>query len=275
MNAQKYIGHESKLKKIYLYRFLHHPKGVFGHFVDEYPLGITVVERPWLWNEKDESCICAGEYICVLGTFKGYAAYQIIDPTGVRTDVYMHIGNDPMKDSTGCPLIGSSFGKAKKHYGVTSSKVGFDKFMKYMNGVERFKLVIVDLNHVERTRKFSWIDLVTIKRRPPKVDARYTPEMIIEKMEKDPGQPNIKYSWGDKFLIGFWYIKPFLAKGLKWAGPVVFKVNPLIGAAMMAAGEGADRMKSGLTERQKQGFIEQIVNWVIAIIEAIKKRGRK
>lgn len=67
------------------------------------------LERPWVNNKINISCIPAGKYILAPFTGKEYKrVYQVLDVPG-RTNILFHIGNIA-KNSKGCILPGMRFG---------------------------------------------------------------------------------------------------------------------------------------------------------------------
>lgn len=67
----------------------------------------AVLERPWLDNLRNESCIPPGRYLVTRNTTGKYRFYGVIDVTG-RSDIEMHNGTYPTH-SDGCLLVGRIF----------------------------------------------------------------------------------------------------------------------------------------------------------------------
>lgn len=121
------------IKKIKLERFAYTPYGTFGNIKVEGFEGFTV-ERPWLGNKKDISCIPEDCYLMTLGRYnKGnYDAYEILDVPS-RSDIKIHIGNTS-DDVMGCVSIGYRLGYLNNKWAVIDSRLAFIDFMIAMDG---------------------------------------------------------------------------------------------------------------------------------------------
>lgn len=69
----------------------------------------VVIERPWLHNQEDVSCIPEGRYRVTWHTFPTHGPRLWIHDVPGRTAVMFHPGNW-MADSKGCPLPNLRFG---------------------------------------------------------------------------------------------------------------------------------------------------------------------
>lgn len=106
------------------------------------------LERPWLNNAKNKSCIPDGTYQCKKdiyyggdgpgGKKKDYPSYLIMNVPG-RTQIKIHKGNY-VKDVVGCVALGSSMDIKKP--AVWSSAIAYNKFMQSMTDVDVFELKI-------------------------------------------------------------------------------------------------------------------------------------
>jgi hypothetical protein len=97
------------MRKYVLKRLSDTEKGVFGVFLDDagIPQCVTL-ERPWVNNARNVSCIPTGEYKVVPhngARFKN--CYRLEDVPG-RTAILIHKGNR-IKDTEGCILVGQQF----------------------------------------------------------------------------------------------------------------------------------------------------------------------
>lgn len=120
--------------------------GVFGVWDDAgAPIALSI-ERPWLNNKPDVSCILAGTYICNR-IFSHHFGYEVFEITGVagRTRVEIHPANT-MQDLEGCVGIGQEFGWLSNEEAVLSSQAAFKDFMGRLVGVDSFRLTILDFN---------------------------------------------------------------------------------------------------------------------------------
>jgi hypothetical protein len=121
------------MKQAVLERFAHTPMGVFGELTID---GVTcyTVERPWLDNKPNESCIPEGVYSLELGMYNngGYPAYEIMNVPD-RSLIKMHIANN-MNDVVGCVGFGSKLGFYEGLWSVLGSRGAMNGFMKAMDG---------------------------------------------------------------------------------------------------------------------------------------------
>lgn len=86
---------------------------VLGHmtiFEDDVEVKRCVtLERPWLDNAKNISCIPEGTYDCVPHDSVSHPnTYRVLNVPN-RTAILLHSGNYP-RHSAGCVLVGSDFG---------------------------------------------------------------------------------------------------------------------------------------------------------------------
>ena len=84
------------------------PQATFGILSgDDFPLCVTL-ERPWLDNAPDTSCIQAGTYACIPhNTPEKPNCWEVTGVPG-RSAILIHVGNF-VSDSEGCILVGTSF----------------------------------------------------------------------------------------------------------------------------------------------------------------------
>src|SRR3990172_491156 len=116
--------------------------GTFGVILDgKTPFAVTL-EKNWVDNQKNISCIPAGSYRCVRRLYHkhGYWTFEVMGVPG-RTAILIHSGNTE-DDSMGCILVGESFGVLKEKTAILSSKEGFKEFMERLKGQDEFLLVI-------------------------------------------------------------------------------------------------------------------------------------
>ena len=109
------------------------------------PFALTL-ERPWINNIPNESCIPIGLYDC-----KKYHSprhgntYEILNVLnrGNGEAIIFHKGNTDT-DSKGCILIGEQFELINGKPGILRSGDGFNEFITKLNGINWFKLLIVN-----------------------------------------------------------------------------------------------------------------------------------
>lgn len=122
--------------KIELQRFAYSPFGTFGRLTVG-GFSCYTVERPWLLNAPNISCIPEGEFGLILDRYHrgGYDAYEIQYVLG-RSQILIHIGNS-ICDVNGCIAVGialSGWGvkDEKFMWTVSNSRDAFEAFMDAM-----------------------------------------------------------------------------------------------------------------------------------------------
>lgn len=127
------------------------PIAVFGVVIgpDGFPFTLTV-ERPWVNNQSGVSCIPAGKFKgvrCRRSPDYGYAdspkfgdTFQVINVPG-RQNILFHKGN-LFSDSHGCILVGERYELINGVPGIAESALGFQEFMKKLEGQDEFDLEI-------------------------------------------------------------------------------------------------------------------------------------
>jgi hypothetical protein len=116
----------------------------YGNLTDAENKQLCVtLERPWLDNQHEESCIPVGSYTFTRfhSPHWGYDVFKSEDVPG-RGAIELHIGNLP-HDSEGCILLGSNFGTVNGQHGITGSAAAFARFMSAMHGVDSFTLDVL------------------------------------------------------------------------------------------------------------------------------------
>lgn len=89
------------------------------------------LERPWLENVSDISCIPTGAYDCILDEKKiiGKNPVYRLRAVPARSGVLIHVGNY-VTDSHGCILIG--LGRDTEKSSVVSSQAAMKQFIELM-----------------------------------------------------------------------------------------------------------------------------------------------
>ncbi len=116
--------------------------GTFGTIHEESfaPFAVTL-EREWLNNEIDISCIPAGEYCCHrINSPKHGWTYEVKDVVG-RTYIMFHVAN-LLSELKGCIAIGESFDYLYGKPAILQSGKGFREFMAILEGKVSFPLSI-------------------------------------------------------------------------------------------------------------------------------------
>lgn len=103
------------------------PDGTFGQLFRNGQQICVTGELPWLNNEPDKSCIPLGLYLCI--PHDSIAHPQTWEFTNVpgRSEVLLHNGNSPLKDSLGCVLVGNTYGVVDGMKAVMNSVLTLDK----------------------------------------------------------------------------------------------------------------------------------------------------
>ncbi len=116
--------------------------GTFGGLLGENGIPICLVlERPWVDNKPNISCIPPGLYRCELVNSPTFGwTYQVVDVPN-RTKILFHVGNW-IENSRGCLLTGSSFGILNSKPAVINSSKAFAGFIKYLDNAKTFDIEI-------------------------------------------------------------------------------------------------------------------------------------
>ena len=136
------------MKEVLLERFAHTPMGVFGVLsVDGFEC--YTVERPWLDNAVNVSCVPDGVY-----TMERHDSPKFgpdvweLQNVPERSYILIHAGNTS-KDVTGCIALGE--GLRVGGDGVTSSRKALAEFEKLTNGIESLDIKIASGRISERS----------------------------------------------------------------------------------------------------------------------------
>jgi hypothetical protein len=97
------------------------------------------LERPWLENISDISCIPCGAYRCTFKNHEKLGDVYIINDVPLRSGILIHVGNY-VHESHGCILLGLGRDIEKKT--VVSSRLAIKQFVELMG--PSFTLAIVD-----------------------------------------------------------------------------------------------------------------------------------
>lgn len=123
-------------------------RGTFGVLRHGQVPFVLTLERPWLDNKQDVSCIPAGRYRCrKIRSPKFGNTYEICDVPG-RTHVLFHAGNT-ISDTEGCVLVGEEFSGTWDKPMLVSSQRGFGELMKFLDGAPEFDIVILEFKSVD------------------------------------------------------------------------------------------------------------------------------
>lgn len=136
-----------------LYRMAEGPGYTLGRIEDSEKRQVCVTaERAWVdtdgngIGDTNESRIPAGTYRCHRDTHgknkpNPYTVWELENVPG-RSEVHIHIGNNPRTDSLGCPLVGSAW---DANGTITGSRAAFERWMKLTADFETITLRVHDL----------------------------------------------------------------------------------------------------------------------------------
>lgn len=152
------------MKTVILTRLTDNGKQTTGELKTE-GFSCKTLERPWLNNKKNESCIPTGEYTVEYTNsprFKRYM-YEIKGVKG-RSGVRIHKGNY-WYDVTGCVLLGKSYADLNKdgELDITESTKTVESFENFMQK-ETFKLIIQDKPVEEKPATVPTMELLNGKK---------------------------------------------------------------------------------------------------------------
>ena len=113
----------------------------YGVLINEgIPYALTL-ERPWLENMANVSCIPAGTYKAIRHVSPKFGMTFWLQDVPGRAEILFHKGN-VTTDSSGCILVGESFNYVMGQQGITASKEGFKEFMDILEGRNEFTIEI-------------------------------------------------------------------------------------------------------------------------------------
>lgn len=109
------------------------------------------LERPWLNNQRNISCIPAGNYKARFleksGSGRYKKVYLLIDVPG-RGGILIHCGNT-VKHSKGCLIIGKRKGRLAGRRAVLNSRTALQEFREIV-GENTFTINIIGTQYVNR-----------------------------------------------------------------------------------------------------------------------------
>lgn len=128
---------------LFLNRYIKDTNATYGVFHNgSRPLWLTL-ERGWLNNQPNVSCIPSGTYQCVKVNSPKYGISFEVQGVGGRDGILFHSGNFAETDTRGCILLGRKFYSYKNKHGIGESKLAIEEFRSYFNGVTQFTLIII------------------------------------------------------------------------------------------------------------------------------------
>jgi hypothetical protein len=119
-------------------------ESTFGVMMDDrnIPFAVTL-ELAWKDNQHNVSCIPPGTYITKrVVTPKHGECFQVMNVQD-RDGILLHKANT-IKDLLGCIGVGEKFDPVNGMDGIAESTLGYDEFMRKLQGVDSFSLRIID-----------------------------------------------------------------------------------------------------------------------------------
>jgi len=105
--------------------------------------GVTL-EPPWKMNERNVSCIPAGQYkIHSWESARFGKCYSLLDVPG-RTNILFHAGNT-VRDTTGCILLGEKWGFLNGERAILHSRHAVASFLEFMGNDISAHLTIMEV----------------------------------------------------------------------------------------------------------------------------------
>ena len=115
--------------------------GVLRH--DQIPFALTL-ERPWVDNQANVSCIPAGHYTCQRVRSPKFGDTFEVTNVPNRSHVLFHKGNT-VDETHGCILVAEEFSGTFDHPMLASSARGFGELMQLMEGQMAFELTVMEV----------------------------------------------------------------------------------------------------------------------------------
>lgn len=124
-----------------LTRVAHTEEGTFGVLLEEGTPFCLSIERPWLDNQKNISCIPTGMYICRrVKSPKFGITFEVCDVKG-RSNILFHKGNI-IDDTHGCIVLGEMFEPLGTRLAVLSSGKAMLEFLGRTASFNEFALEV-------------------------------------------------------------------------------------------------------------------------------------
>jgi hypothetical protein len=131
------------LRRVHLETVSSSHQATFGVLVENGIPFMVTVERPWMFNKPNESCLPAGAYIVERHISTKYGSDElawIIKDVHGRSGMLVHVGNT-IDDSKGCTHPGIYFAEVNGKPGVKDSRKALKQLAKRMNN-EPFELIV-------------------------------------------------------------------------------------------------------------------------------------
>ena len=264
------------MRTIHIYRLGYSHYGTFGMIVDDgIPVCLTA-ERPWEFNKSHISCIPHGTYVAkrewyISKSGKKYKAF-ILQDVPARTRIFIHKGNNPIKDTEGCIIIGKGFNNLPGAITLTDSAKAFETFMWHLGTYDKIKIVIhPDPDYEQSIARPS--SLLRETRRHLEQDRVLKPTQRVY----DPKDLEVDINLADKITYYWGRYRDDLGDFLSMAGKLALTANPLVGGAAIGVGKllsisGESPLKKG--EKTGPGIAwDKVINLIMKILGLIFKKG--
>ena len=116
--------------------------GTFGVLLDEKIPFCLTVERPWLRNRKNESCIPSGEYVCRRVQSPRFGNTFEVQNVSNRSEILFHKGNVE-DDSHGCIILGEQYESLNGKTAVLASGKAMTEFLQRTASMDEFLFSII------------------------------------------------------------------------------------------------------------------------------------
>lgn len=107
---------------------------------DGIPFALTL-ERPWLGNRRNTSCILRGTFRAVRTRHRRFGETFLLEKVPGRSGILFHAGN-LVSDTAGCILVGEKFQRFATQDGIVQSRDGFNEFMELTAGLSEIVVVV-------------------------------------------------------------------------------------------------------------------------------------
>lgn len=108
--------------------------------IDGIPFCVTL-EDGWKNNQKGISCIPEGDYVAKRVNSPKFGNVFEIKDVPNRLHILIHAGNTE-EDTTGCILLGTSFGTINGQPAILQSQRALIRFMEKMHGIDEFPIKV-------------------------------------------------------------------------------------------------------------------------------------
>ena len=115
--------------------------GTFGVLMVDGEAVCLTLEDYYRENKKNVSCIPAGQYTCRRYASPKFGETFYVDCVSDRSGILFHKGNTD-EDTSGCILLGSTFGEVAGKKAILNSSSTMSKFLEIMKDEDEFKLSI-------------------------------------------------------------------------------------------------------------------------------------